>query len=466
MSAAMGLYIAHLVAYLLFRPSSIISRSQVRKEVYQRALLWITMYISFLVPWLMAFEKDVSKGFSRSVYIADIAFLFNFLNTLREYRILTNTTRLSGFKIPVMISGGFFNCCPFLALMYLCYGTIEPRSFLGVVFLIQCPCRLYSCMQNSAFIHTAPNSTKFSAVIFQLMKTILAMFMLLHMAACSWIVVCNRHCVGFLEVFKSKSYDDALAEIDASNIYDHCWFKDNEAYELQLRRIYEDESGGTSGFYMKTLFLTTSMVIGAENINPGSRGEALFGFCALLVGVAFTAVFFGQTMSLIHSLERRNFLFRKKLEDSRDIMEHINLPRRVKDKVNRYFWYKYSNFAYQGMAAFLEDLSEPLAMEVQLACHASVIGNIAIFQDCSASVIRMVLLSMTPEIFLPGDTIFRAGDIADKLYMIQSGAVEILNEAGEVLVELKEGSYFGGESASCFFVLHFILHTLYLVSHT
>jgi hypothetical protein len=217
---------------------------------------------------------------------------------------------------------------------------------------------------------------------------------------------------------------------------------------------------------MKTLFLTTSMVIGAENINPGSRGEALFGFCALLVGVAFTAVFFGQTMSLIHSLERRNFLFRKKLEDSRDIMEHINLPHRVKDKVNRYFWYKYSNFAYQGMAAFLEDLSEPLAMEVQLACHASVIGNIAIFQDCSASVIRMVLLSMTPEIFLPGDTIFRAGDIADKLYMIQSGAVEILNEAGEVLVELKEGSYFGGESASCFFVLHFILHTLYLVSHT
>ncbi|GMH97467.1 hypothetical protein TL16_g13355, partial [Triparma laevis f. inornata] len=48
-----------------------------------------------------------------------------------------------------------------------------------------------------------------------------------------------------------------------------------------------------------------------------------------------------------------------------------------------------------------------------------------------------------PELFLPGDYIFRQGDAAQKLYMIQSGTVEIVDSQGNHLVTLKEGKYFG-----------------------
>jgi len=82
-------------------------------------------------------------------------------------------------------------------------------------------------------------------------------------------------------------------------------------------------------------------------------------------------------------------------------------------------------------------------MEIQLACHSTVIGGIPLFQDCGPNVIRMVLLCIKPEIFLPGDLIFRMGDEADKLYMIQNGEVEIISGTGEILVILEAGNYFG-----------------------
>ena len=82
-------------------------------------------------------------------------------------------------------------------------------------------------------------------------------------------------------------------------------------------------------------------------------------------------------------------------------------------------------------------------MEVQLVCHATLIGNIPLFQNASDNVMRHVMMSIESEIFLPGDYIFRAGDEATKLYMVQSGSVDILSSTDSFIVNLCDGAYFG-----------------------
>ena len=240
--------------------------------------------------------------------------------------------------------------------MKTAYGRIDPRTVMGVLFLLQCPTRLHTCTRSSTFIYVAPHSTKSTTVIFQLIKTVFAMFMLLHMACSSWIVIVNANCADFLAILRKMPYDQAMDEIANSHQqFNRCWFNNNPEYDQSLQAMHDH---GNVEVYFKTLFLTTSMVIGSENISPGTRNEAIFGTGCLIIGVAFTAIFFGQTMSLIHSLNGRTLEFREKLENIRDIMEHISLPHKVRDKVNRYFWYKHSNYAYQGIRHFLEELSE------------------------------------------------------------------------------------------------------------
>ena len=135
------------------------------------------------------------------------------------------------------------------------------------------------------------------------------------------------------------------------------------------------------------------------------------------------------------------------MENIGETMEYLNLPTRLKERINLYYWYAWSKSgsaaSSKGTGQFLTELSEPLAMEVQLICHSNVIGNIPFFQNADSAVIRRVLDKIIPELFLPGDYIFRHGDTANKLYMIQSGEVEILDDQGLHLVTLGEGKYFG-----------------------
>ena len=297
------------------------------------------------------------------------------------------------------------------------------------------------------------NTHRFHQVIGSLFKTLVVMLLLLHIICCSWILICKVGCGPFIVelegIRKSYNYtngttpEDMLDDMtDHQKLYSEtCWFA-RDAFPPPL--ITGEKGNGQ--LYLRTIFLSTAMFVSGENIEPTNVLEYMFGMIFILIGVAFTAIFYGQTMTLIHSLDARGIEFRKKMDHVNDTMEHLQLPTKLRERVNMYYWYswyRYSNFSSNGMGQFLTELSEPLAMEVQLVCHSNVIGNIPLFKGVDSNVIRSVLLKIKPEIFLPGDYIFRHGDTAVKLYMIQSGTVEILTYSGEVLVTLEEGSYFG-----------------------
>jgi len=48
--------------------------------------------------------------------------------------------------------------------------------------------------------------------------------------------------------------------------------------------------------------------------------------------------------------------------------------------------------------------------------------------------------------FEPGQRIFNAGDNADKLYIIQSGVVELVSESGQVFAQVGESQPFGEQA--------------------
>ena len=72
------------------------------------------------------------------------------------------------------------------------------------------------------------------------------------------------------------------------------------------------------------------------------------------------------------------------------------------------------------------------------------ISKTNIFNFGSPDFIMAMIRKMRPLIVMAGDCIIRAGEIAEEMYFIQKGEVEVLATDNQTLIAvLKEGSFFG-----------------------
>ncbi|GMH86950.1 hypothetical protein TL16_g10703 [Triparma laevis f. inornata] len=425
-------------------------------RVFHYFLALAAVYAGFVVPWGGAFsDSSFTISLANTVYVTDFLFGVDMYGVGKENYSLWRSASVarstfSRRKLLVHFTLSVYNFLPFNALLYILGQSMW--SPLGNLTMIQVVSRLRVGMKSRSAVSEKSGSLhKFQHVFAKLLKTMVFMMLLLHIFCCSWIMICKLGCEDyFLDLKRVNATNGVTWASDVNEIrevYDGtCWFaRDTFADETQVLNIWADSASDVH-LYFRTLFLSTTMFVGGENIEPVNTIESVAGFIGVIVGVAFTAIFYGQTMSLIHSLDSRGHDFRKKMEHLGEMMEYLNLPSKLRERINMYYWYswsKNSNYTSKGTGQFLSELSEPLAMEVQLFCHKDMIGNIPFFKDVDPAVIRCVLDKIIPELFLPGDYIFRQGDAAQKLYMIQSGTVEIVDSQGNHLVTLKEGKYFG-----------------------
>jgi hypothetical protein len=442
-----------------------------RRIHYQSLLILSGVYCALVMPWILAFPMAAeSPGLANSLYAIDIIFIFEFFNSANEARRLYITSSLNKSALELMgswkvglVSWGLICLFNIFSFNLVCWvlglgGTAEKvltteshthqaaehsakgnhMTFfsVGCWFILQSITRLYAVMRQSSqmIIGSEGGGNKNQTIIIKFIKVIVLMFISLHMICLFWIFVVNRGCAHY---FYAVNYTPDVANID--DLGEECWWKMHfDVDVLEPKELWS--------LYFNTLFTTTAMFVGGENPEPVNPFESCVAVLFVLFGIAFTAIFYGQTMSLIHSLNSKSLEYRSKMEDVNTTMEHLQLPRKLRERVNRYFWYcwyRYSNFTNKGVSTFLSELSEPLAMEVQLVCHSNLIGNIPLFTGANTNVMRHVMMSIESEIFLPGDYVFRAGDEASKLYMIQNGSVDILSGDEEVIVTLGDGSYFG-----------------------
>ncbi len=72
-----------------------------------------------------------------------------------------------------------------------------------------------------------------------------------------------------------------------------------------------------------------------------------------------------------------------------------------------------------------------------------VLEHSAMFKDADPLLLNAVILAMQPIAVAKGEIILRQGEIADKMYLICRGEVEVLDKDGNVMNTLKDGNFFG-----------------------
>jgi Cyclic nucleotide-binding domain len=117
----------------------------------------------------------------------------------------------------------------------------------------------------------------------------------------------------------------------------------------------------------------------------------------------------------------------------------LNLQKRIRDYY-AYIWKKRLGF---DETTFLSGLPRGLQNEVSRHLKYQILEKIPLFSGVEGSFIEEVALNLKPDVYTPGEFVFRIGQAAKRMYFVIRGRLEVLNKEGAVVNTLKDGDFFG-----------------------
>nr|CAH7751324.1 unnamed protein product [Callosobruchus chinensis] len=116
-------------------------------------------------------------------------------------------------------------------------------------------------------------------------------------------------------------------------------------------------------------------------------------------------------------------------------MKQKELPLDLQRRIRSYYNFKYQGkYFKEGMVHDM--LSDKLKTEVNLHVCRSLLQNVSILADLTPDEVTAVVTLLTPEIFLPKDTIMQSGCYGACMYFISSGTVAVYTHSDRIIALL------------------------------
>ncbi|KAM9337571.1 cyclic nucleotide-gated channel beta-3-like [Symphorus nematophorus] len=203
---------------------------------------------------------------------------------------------------------------------------------------------------------------------------------------------------------------------------------------------------GKGSAYLRCYYYAVRSLINIGGLpEPVTTFEISFQMTNFFVGVFVFSSLIGQMRDVIGAATAGQTYFRASMDGCVAYMNTYTIPKQVQNRVRT--WYNYT-WAAQGMLDESELLDKmPLVMKTAIAVdiNLATFQKIALFQGCDQQMLVDMLLRLKSIIYLPGDFVVKKGDIGKEMYIIKSGAVQVVGgpDNSIVFVTLKAGCVFG-----------------------
>jgi voltage-gated potassium channel len=198
--------------------------------------------------------------------------------------------------------------------------------------------------------------------------------------------------------------------------------------------------------YLRSLYwaVTTIATIGYGDVTPVTPIQTIFTISVEVIGAGLYGYVIAIFASLIANLDSARKKFSEQMDEINTFMRFRKIPLHLQKQIRSYYDYLWESRRGYNEAHVLADLPDSLKLKVSIFINKSMLEKVPIFEGAGDALVEELLMHLRPAIFTPGDYVFRSGDIADCMYFVNSGRVEVVSSDGKtVFATLSPGSYFG-----------------------
>ncbi|KAK9842771.1 hypothetical protein WJX74_002162 [Apatococcus lobatus] len=192
--------------------------------------------------------------------------------------------------------------------------------------------------------------------------------------------------------------------------------------------------------------MTTIATVGYGDIHATTSTERIAATLIMFTGVLFFGFVISSLSDLISHMggtARRAVLLRQKAEEVEAWLQLRQVPRGLGARITAYFsdaWVRYAEEVPE--QSLLNELPLQLRGEAVNCFLDSVFKGLEVFRHQRPDVLTLLASCLHPHTTLPGHNLSREGSIADRLWILQSGRIQMLRGL-KVLQEIEGPMVFG-----------------------
>ncbi|CAH1786243.1 unnamed protein product [Owenia fusiformis] len=200
--------------------------------------------------------------------------------------------------------------------------------------------------------------------------------------------------------------------------------------------------------YVVSLYwaMATATSTGYGDIYPVNLNEKWYSVIGMLAGISvFFGMLLGGMTSMLTNFDTNRARYLHRLGAIKDHMQDWGVSQDLQKEVVGYYEYLWLRKKGVSTENLFSDLPMTFLAELSYTINGIIIQKAPIFKDLNPGFLRMLAMSIKPEMFLPNQIIVSRGDVAHQMFFIHRGEVEVLSEDDDdtPIAVLKSGKLFG-----------------------
>jgi voltage-gated potassium channel len=183
--------------------------------------------------------------------------------------------------------------------------------------------------------------------------------------------------------------------------------------------------------------------VGFGEIVPATNGQRLYSIIIMLAGVGVYGYVIGSMAGILAKRDPAKNQYFEHLDQLAAFVQYRHIPPTLQKRIRDYYAYIWKKRLGFDETTFLSGLPRGLSSEISLHLKREILDRIPLFKDVAGDFIEEVALNLKPDVYTPGEYVFKEGRPARRMYLVIKGVLEVVRRDGTVINVLQDGDFFG-----------------------